>query len=150
MSISNSPRLVNASFAALQTCHGTFNLTNNDKLNLISAPVLSEVNGNINITGALTDVGMPDVHTVQGPIYLSSSEDFAPACSRFGLPNPNFHSPRCQGQFDPALANQNPLPSTSDSSPTTSVAGAFDLFPAVLFGTLAPFLQITPDPEKLG
>ena len=85
IAVSNSPSLTNVSFPELQSSTGGLKLINNDHLggDLIF-PQLTQVRGDLNITGSFDSVQMPKLNTIQGTSYLWSTQDIGSTCGQFG------------------------------------------------------------------
>lgn len=85
VSIMNNPQLRYISFPALQQTYGALKLINNNDLaGIQSFPALMQLGGDLNITGAFTDVQMPAINTIRGTSYLSSTNNINSTCNRFG------------------------------------------------------------------
>ena len=152
ISIANSGSLTEVSMPALQQCSGgALKLTNNDQLGgQISFPQLTQIRGELNITGSFTGVDMPKLNTIQGTSYLWSTEDIGSTCSLFGPQGTGrYAGNKIQGKPIVCQSNKNSASAagggdsrtgSSDSSQSSGAAIAnFVASPASLFGASGLF-----------
>lgn len=149
INVANSPELTNVSIPMLQTCEGPLKLINNDKLGgTLSFPALTQLRGDLNITGAFDGVEMPNINTIRGTSYLWSTHDIGQTCNQFS-PTGSYAGSKIQGkpivchsnsQSASAQGGSGSKTDASGSSQSTGAAIAnFIAQPASLFGASGLF-----------
>ncbi|KAL9049110.1 MAG: hypothetical protein Q9162_007381 [Coniocarpon cinnabarinum] len=145
ISVSNSPELTNVSMPKLQSCTGdALKLINNDQLSGdLIFPALTQVRGDLNITGGFSSVQMPIINTIRGTSYLWSTQDISSTCKQFG-PKGTYAGSKIQGGVTCHSNSQSASAGggggstgTSGGSSSSSSAAAIPGFiaqPASLFG----------------
>ena len=150
INVANSPQLTNVSIPALQTCEGALKLINNDKLGgELSFPALTQLRGDLNITGAFQGVDMPQINTIRGTSYLWSTQDIDSTCTDFGAQGAYAGTKIqgkpivCQGNHtsgSPGGGSSSKGGSTTGSTQSSGAAVAnFIAQPASLFGASGLF-----------
>ena len=151
ISVSNSPQLTNVSLPALQTCQGGLKLINNDNLGgTIQFPALTQLRGDLNITGAFQGVQMPQINTIQGTSYLWSTQDIDSTCAQFGSSGSYAGSKiqgkpiTCTGNHDSAAAGGGTATKGGSSGSQSSGAAIANFIaqPASLFGATGLFAAV--------